>query len=97
MDFFLFFSRCADLTPNPPMRYAVSPTMCTFVRASDLASALGVTVKTLRVWIAMGKIPPPASLPGEWQRWPIPVAVAALESRGCPVPAAWAQGERVAA
>ena len=60
MDFFLFFSRCADLTPNPPMRYAVSPTMCTFVRASDLASALGVTVKTLRVWIAMGKIPPPA-------------------------------------
>mgnify|MGYP002143390531 FL=1 len=97
MDFFLFFSRCADLTPNPPMRYAIRPNMSTFILASDLAPALGITVKTLRRWIAAGKIPPPSARPREWLRWPLPVAVAALEARGCPVPAAWTQGERVAA
>jgi excisionase family DNA binding protein len=43
--------------------------MAAYVTAAQVAEQLGVSVKTLRRWVAAGDFPPPISKRGHVQRW----------------------------
>lgn len=69
-----------------------------YLSAPDIAAAVERDVRTVRRWVAAGRLPRPiAGLGGERARWDAAEVAAALTRGGYAVPAGWETGTTGAA